>query len=261
MTIVKRNRTGEERNMEDSNRPAAGQANSSPRENAYGQPIGEPVPNWSGAQLPSRVTLEGRHVRLEAVDVARHARDLYIAYSTATDGRDWTYMAYGPFETFDAYREHLTHAATLDDPLHFALVDRVSGEALGTFALMRIDRANGVIEVGHVAYSPRLKRTRMATEAIYLLMQYVFDTLGYRRFEWKCDALNEPSRRAAVRYGFTFEGVFRQAVVYRARNRDTAWFSMIDGEWPAIRLRFERWLRDENFDANGMQIKRLAAEG
>jgi RimJ/RimL family protein N-acetyltransferase len=138
------------------------------------------------------------------------------------------------------------------------VIDSASGKAVGTFALMRIDPVNGVIEVGHVVYSPRLKRTRIATEAMFLLMQYVFDELGYRRFEWKCDSLNGPSRAAALRYGFTFEGIFRQAIVYRQRNRDTAWFSVIDSEWPVLRPSYTRWLSDANFDAEGGQVERLA---
>ena len=144
------------------------------------------------------------------------------------------------------------------DPLHYTVIDLATGKAVGTLALMRIDRANGVIEVGHVTYSPRLKRTRIATEAMFLLMSHVFDDLGYRRFEWKCDSLNGPSRTAALRYGFTFEGIFRQAIVYRQRNRDTAWFSMLDGEWPALRPCYARWLDAGNFDAQGQQIERLA---
>ena len=137
------------------------------------------------------------------------------------------------------------------------MIDLATGKAVGTLALMRIDRANGVIEVGHVTYSPRLKRTRIATEAMFLLMKHVFDELGYRRFEWKCDSLNAPSRAAALRYGFTFEGIFRQAIVYHERNRDTAWFSIIDSEWPALRDGYTRWLDAGNFDAQGKQLERL----
>ena len=169
------------------------------------------------------------------MNVEAHAADLFDAYRSAADGRDWTYLTIGPFDSLDAYREHLTRVAASADPLHYAVIDPATGKAVGTLALMRIDPANGVIEVGHVIYSQRLKRTRMATEAMFLLMQARFDELGYRRFEWKCDSLNEPSRAAALRYGFTFEGIFRQAIVYRERNRDTAWFSIIDSEWPALR--------------------------
>ncbi|MGF6773523.1 RimJ/RimL family protein N-acetyltransferase [Paraburkholderia sp. GAS199] len=229
-----------------------------PRRNAYEQPIGAPVPDWHGAQAPGREPLAGQYCRIERVNVERHAADLFDAYRSATDGRDWTYLAVGPFETLDAYREHLTRAAASPDPLHYAVIDLATGKAIGTLALMRIDRANGVIEVGHVTYSPRLKRTRVATEAMFLLMQHVFDELGYRRFEWKCDSLNGPSRSAALRYGFSFEGIFRQAIVYHERNRDTAWFSVIDGEWPALRDGYAQWLDAGNFDAQGQQKANLA---
>ncbi|WP_027801035.1 GNAT family N-acetyltransferase [Paraburkholderia dilworthii] len=229
-----------------------------PRRNTFEQPIGAPLPDWSGAKPPARTPLAGRYCRIEPVSVEAHAADLFDAYHSATDARDWTYLATGPFETVDAYREHLTRIAASADPLHYAVIDAASGKAVGTLALMRIDPANGVIEVGHVTYSPRLKRTRVATEAMFLLMQYVFDELGYRRFEWKCDSLNEPSRVAALRYGFTFEGIFRQAIVYRQRNRDTAWFSVIDSEWPALRSSYKRWLDDANFDVEGRQAERLA---
>ncbi|RDK02158.1 GNAT family N-acetyltransferase [Paraburkholderia lacunae] len=229
-----------------------------PTRNAFDQPVGAPVPGWNGARAPAREPLVGRYCRLEPVDVERHAEDLYDAYSSATDARDWTYLNVGPFESLAAYREHLTRAAASADPLHYAVIDLATGKAVGTLALMRIDPANGVIEVGHVTYSPRLKRTRIATEAMFLLMNHVFGELGYRRFEWKCDSLNGPSRTAALRYGFTFEGIFRQAIVYRQRNRDTAWFSMLDGEWPALRACYARWLDAGNFDAHGQQIERLA---
>ncbi|HEX7934030.1 MAG TPA: GNAT family protein [Paraburkholderia sp.] len=229
-----------------------------PRRNAFDQPIGAPLSGWRGAQPPARVQLAGRYCRLEPASVEAHAADLFDAYHSAADARDWTYLAVGPFETADAYREHLARMAASADPLHYTAIDLASGKAVGTLSLMRIDAANGVIEVGHVTFSPRLKRTRVATEALFLLMKYVFDALGYRRFEWKCDSLNEPSRAAALRYGFTFEGIFRQAIVYRQRNRDTAWFSIIDSEWPALRSSFTRWLDDANFDAQGQQVERLA---
>jgi RimJ/RimL family protein N-acetyltransferase len=228
------------------------------RLNEYQQPIGLPVPDWKGAQLPGREPLVGRYCRIERVDVARHAEDLYEAYSEATDGSDWTYLAVGPFQSLEAYREHLTKAAALADPMHHAVIDLATGKAIGTLALMRIDAANGVIEVGHVTFSRRLKRTRVATDAMALLMKYVFEDLGYRRFEWKCDSLNAPSRAAALRFGFKFEGIFRQAIVIHGRNRDTAWFSVIDSEYPAVRNGFTQWLDERNFDAQGNQRERLA---
>ena len=229
-----------------------------PTRNTYGQPIGAPVPGWHGAQAPAREPLTGRYCRLEPVDVERHAADLFDAYRSAADGRDWTYLAVGPFDSLAAYRERLTQMAASEDPLHYAVIDLATAKPVGTLSLMRIDPANGVIEVGHVTYSPRLKRTRIATDAMFVLLGEVFDKLGYRRFEWKCDSLNEPSRQAALRYGFTFEGIFRQAIVYRERNRDTAWFSIIDSEWPALRACYQRWLDTGNFDARGQQIERLA---
>ena len=224
-----------------------------PRRNAFEQPIGVPVPDWKGAQAPGREPLVGSYCRIEPVDVERHAADLYEAYSSAPDGRDWTYLTVGPFESVAAYREHLTRMAASPDPLHYAVIDLATGKAVGTLALMRIDRANGVIEVGHVTYSTRLKRTRIATEAMFLLMNHIFDDLGYRRFEWKCDARNEPSRNAALRFGFTFEGIFRGHMVVKGRNRDTAWFAIVDSDWPRIKAGMEAWLARENFNADGTQ--------
>jgi RimJ/RimL family protein N-acetyltransferase len=228
------------------------------RLNEYQQPIGVALPDWRGAKLPGREPRVGRYCRIERVDVERHAEELYEAYRGAPDSRDWTYLSAGPFTSADAYREYLSKAATLTDPMHHTVIDLATGKAVGTLALMRIDAANGVIEVGHVTYSPLLKRTRIATEALALLMQYVFDDLGYRRFEWKCDALNAPSRDAALRYGYTFEGIFRQAIVTRGRNRDTAWYSIVDSEYPALREAYAQWLDPDNFDAAGQQKTRLA---
>ncbi|VVD99240.1 acetyltransferase [Pandoraea morbifera] len=230
-----------------------------PNFNEFDQPIGPPMPDWTPRALPPRTPIGGRYCRLEPIDVERHAKDLYEAYASAPDARDWTYMSTGPFPDFDAYYAHATRQAVSTDPLHHAVIDLATGKAVGTLSLMRIDPANGVVEVGHVAYSPLLKRTRAGTEAQYLLMRRAFDELGYRRYEWKCDSLNAPSRRAATRYGFTFEGIFRQATVYKGRSRDTAWFAMTDGEWPAISRGFEQWLSSENFDAEGRQRAGLAA--
>ena len=229
------------------------------RVNEYGQPIGEPMPQWRAAGVPGNQPMTGRYCRLERVDVERHADDLYDAYRSAPDGRDWTYLSVGPFDTLDAYRAFLATCAASADPLHHTVIDLATDKAVGTLSLMRIDPANGVIEVGFVVFSPRLQKTRMATEAIFLLMQRAFDELGYRRFEWKCDALNLPSRTAAARFGFTFEGIFRQAVTYKGRNRDTAWFSIIDTEWPTLRAGFAQWLDEANFDAQGMQRRTLQA--
>jgi RimJ/RimL family protein N-acetyltransferase len=235
------------------------------RENEFGQPIGAPLPNWSPRPLPPRIPIEGRFCRVEPLEPDRHAGDLVAANSDDTDGRNWTYLPYGPFPSFDPYREYLVTAARRDDPLVHAIVDRGSGRAVGVASLMRIDPAAGVIEVGGINYSPRLQRQPAATEAMYLLMRRVFDELGYRRYEWKCDSLNAPSREAAQRLGFRYEGLFRQATVYKGRNRDTAWYSIIDSEWPALRAAFERWLEPANFDRDGRQRASLrslrAAEG
>jgi RimJ/RimL family protein N-acetyltransferase len=195
-------------------------------------------------------------VRLEPVDPGRHADDLFLASEGAPEL--WNYLAYGPFPNQQVFTEWLEERADSNDPLFYAVVDRDSGTARGMASLMRIDQDNGVIEVGHIWFAPVLQRTRQATEAIYLLARDVFDDLGYRRFEWKCDSLNLPSRRAADRFGFVFEGVFRQHMVIKDRNRDTAWFSILDGEWPVVRAAFEAWLAPANFDGEGRQRRSLA---
>ena len=212
--------------------------------------------NWKPARRPEPARLEGETVRLEPVDAARQAGDLF----TASEGAPalWDYLAYGPFANRRVFTEWLEERASSRDPLFFAVVDRASGVAQGMASLMRIKPDHGVIEIGHIWFAPALQRTRQATEAIYLLARHAFDDLGYRRFEWKCDALNRPSRRAAERFGFVYEGVFRQHMVVKGRNRDTAWFSIIDGEWPAVRAAFEAWLAPENFDSEGRQRKSLA---
>jgi RimJ/RimL family protein N-acetyltransferase len=184
---------------------------------------------------------------------------LHSGNCQARDARDWTYLPYGPFERLEAYRAWTDQVAAADDPLFHTIIDGASARAAGVASLMRIDSVNGVIEVGHIKYTPALQRTAAATEAMFLLMRRVFDELGYRRYEWKCDALNAPSRAAATRLGFMFEGIFRQAVVYKGRNRDTAWFSIIDREWPALRSAYERWFAADNLDAQGRQRRSLGA--
>ncbi len=225
--------------------------------NQYGQPIGDALPDWSARPRPGDVVLKGQHCQLEPLDADRHGRDLYEAYATASDGSDWTYMAGGPFLCRDGFDAYLQAAAQSPDPKHYAIIDLALGKAVATFSLMRIDPANGVIEVGNVAFSPLLKQKTAATEAQFLLMRYVFGDLGYRRYEWKCDSLNAPSRKAAERLGFSFEGIFRQAIIYKGRSRDTAWFSVIDKEWPLLKEAFELWLAPDNFDAGNRQIRRL----
>jgi RimJ/RimL family protein N-acetyltransferase len=231
----------------------------SERRNRYDQPIGSPVTGWTERPRPPRLALHGRYCRLEPVDLQRHAADLFAAYMDAPDGRDWTYLSAERPETLTLFEEYFARLAKSEDPLHCTIVDTETAKPVGTAALMRIDPAVGVIEVGSIAYSPRMKRTRAGTEAMYLLMRLVFDDLGYRRYEWKCDSLNGPSRIAAQRYGFTFEGIFRRAIVYKGRSRDTAWYSIIVEEWPRIRTAFEAWLDPKNFDEHGRQKRALMA--
>ena len=228
------------------------------RTNELGQPIGEQVPDWQGCHRPGREPLSGRYCRIEALDPQRHARDLFDANARDADGRMWTYMAYGPFAGAEVYLAWAAQSAASQDPLFHAILDQSTGKAVGVAAFLRIEPAVGVIEVGHIAYAPALQRTPAATETMYLLMRRVFDELGYRRYEWKCDALNAPSRAAAARLGFTFEGVFRQATLYKGRNRDTAWYSIIDREWPQRKAAFEAWLDPANFDERGRQRTPLA---
>lgn len=229
-----------------------------PLMNEFGQPIGDPVARPLPVCAPGRVTLRGRTCEVVPLDPDAHAAGLFAAYSAAPDGRDWTYMSVGPFGNATEYRDWAEAAASQQDPLHFAVIDSVSGAPLGTLALLRQDPANAVVEVGFVAFSPAMQRSVRSTEAHFLLMRYAFEELGYRRYEWKCDALNAPSRRAAERLGFVYEGTFRQATVYKGRSRDTSWFSIIDSEWPAIRAAFERWLAPENFGADGSQRSALS---
>jgi RimJ/RimL family protein N-acetyltransferase len=227
------------------------------RQNQHGQPLGPLTTGWSSRSRPTRTDLVGRYCRLEPVDPHRHGADLYAAYMEAPDNRDWTYLFDERPERQENFASYLAKLASSDDPLHFTIIESHSKKALGTAALARIDPVNGSIEVGWITFSPRLKRTAAATESMYLLMRLAFDTLGYRRYEWKCDSLNAPSRAAAERYGFTFEGIFRNAVIYKGRSRDTAWYSITDQEWPRVRAAAEAWLEPTNFDEHGRQKQRL----
>lgn len=210
---------------------------------------------WTAARRPDRTSIEGETVRLEPVNPSRHARHLF----EASRGADsiWTYLGYGPFPDLAAFTTWLEARAASEDPLFYALVDRATNEARGMASFMRMAPDHGVIEIGHIWFAPALQRTRQATEAIYLLARTAFDELGNRRLEWKCDSLNEPSRRAAARFGFTYEGTFRQHMVIKGRNRDTAWFSITDGEWPSRKAAFEAWLAASNFDPEGRQRRSL----
>ena len=221
-------------------------------QNHLGQPIGWAVTNWQPPPRPPRTPMQGRFCRVEPLDPDRHAPDLYAANALDTEKRNWTYLPYGPFDSYDAYRGWMDSRCLGDDPFFHAIIDLMTNKAIGVASYLRIAPADGSIEVGHINYSPLLQRQPAATEAMYLMMKRAFE-LGYRRYEWKCDALNAPSRAAAQRLGLSYEGIFRSATVYKGRNRDTAWFAAVATEWPALRSAFERWLDPSNFDAQGKQ--------
>ena len=222
--------------------------------------VGPPVDPLPSGRVPERRAVTGAYVRLEPVDVAAHGASLYaLSHARPEDAALWTYLFYGPFPDQGAFERWLDGCARSSDPLFFAVIEEQSGRASGMTSYLNIVPANGSIEIGHIWFVPPLQKTRGATEAIYLMCRYVFDDLGYRRLEWKCDALNEASRRAAVRFGFTYEGTFRQHMVVKGRNRDTTWYAMLDREWPAVRAAFERWLAPANFDAAGRQRTSLGA--
>jgi RimJ/RimL family protein N-acetyltransferase len=225
--------------------------------NSLGQPIGFAVPDWTSPPVPPHEPMVGRYCRVVPLDPAVHATDLYAANALDNDNRSYTYLFDGPFESRESYTAWLETKARDSDQLFHAIVSASSGEAVGIASYLRITPAHGTIEVGNIHFSPLLQRTPAATEAMYLMMKRAFD-LGYRRYEWKCNALNAPSRAAAQRLGFSFEGIFRQAVVVKGRNRDTAWYAAIDSEWPALESAFLQWLDPANFDDNGRQRVRLS---
>jgi RimJ/RimL family protein N-acetyltransferase len=229
-----------------------------PATNHLGQPVGFAVPDWVPAKLPPRTVMAGRWCRVEPLDMARHGAALFAAYAEDREGRIWSYLPYGPFETRAEFQDWMTASCLSDDPLFHAIVEGASGRALGLASYLRVVPEAGVIEVGHINYAPALQRCAAATEAMYLMMARVFDELGNRRYEWKCDALNADSRAAAGRLGFSFEGVFRQATLYKGRNRDTAWYAITDRDWPALKAAYEAWLDPANFDAEGGQKARLS---
>jgi len=207
------------------------------------------------AERPRRTTIEGRYVTLQPLNAAAHADTIFHS----VQGHDalWDYMGDGPFPDQATFRAGIENKAVSTDPLYFAVLDNQSADAVGYASYLRIEPSHRVIEVGNILYTPRLQRTRGATEAMFLMARHAFEDLRYRRYEWKCNALNEPSRRAALRLGFRFEGIFRQHMIIKGRNRDTAWYAMLDGEWPERKAAFEQWLSPENFDAAGGQIRRL----
>ena len=224
---------------------------------APAQPIG-PLVDSHPAQRPERVTLAGRWITLTPLDADKHAEALFDGANGGDKDRVWTYLFDGPYADPAVFRANIAAKAQSTDPLFFAVLDNASGAAIGYQTFLRIDPANRVIEVGNILYTPAMQRAAGATEAQYLFAQYVFDQLGYRRYEWKCNDLNAPSKRAAERFGFTFEGIFRQHMIVKGRNRDTAWFAMLDREWPERKAAYERWLAPGNFDAAGRQKVRLS---
>ena len=229
----------------------------SPRINELGQPIGEEVAGWCPVEPPPRTPMQGRLCRLEPLDILTHVDDLFEAFTADKAGGLWTYMPMGPFSTVSELKDWMDGACTGEDPVFYTIINEATDKAVGFASYLRIDAAVGVIEVGYIAFSPQLQKTAMATEAMFLMMRRVFDELGYRRYEWKCDALNEASRKAALRFGFTGDGIFEQATIYKGRNRDTAWYSILDKHWPRMKAAFEQWLAEDNFDEQGQQKQAL----
>ncbi len=224
--------------------------------NDLGQPVGDLLPAWTPPPVPPHAAMEGRRVALEPLSASRHGEALWDAARLSKD-EDWTYLPVGPFREEAAFRAQLETQERSEDPMYFAIVSHETRRAEGFCSFLRIAPAAGSIEVGFIWMGPRLQRTPAATEAMFLMMRRIFD-LGYRRYEWKCDACNAPSRRAAARLGFSYEGIFRQAVVVKGRNRDTAWYAMIDAEQPRLREAYEAWLSDDNFDETGRQRRSLS---
>ena len=222
------------------------------------RPVGPIVDPQPPGTKPDLRPLPGRWIGLDALSVAQHGVSLYQSFAGKDpDNAVWTWMPYGPFADEPAFLDWLKDREAARDPWFYSFVHPTTGESLGMGAFMRADPTNGAIEIGNIWMAPALQQTREATEAIYLMMRHAFDDLGVRRLEWKCDALNAPSRKAAERFGFSFEGIFRQHYIIKGRSRDTAWFAIIDKQWPAIRDGFETWLAADNFDAHGKQKAKL----
>ncbi|WP_304248748.1 GNAT family N-acetyltransferase [Limosilactobacillus gastricus] len=227
------------------------------RLNEFNQPIGDALPDFTPGEWPQINQLTGNFVTVEPINLARHFESAYEFYGPQSPQEQWTYLPMEAFTSQADFKEHFSQMAASKDPYYLAVVDKKTGQVVGTFSLMRIDPQNRSVEMGWVLYGPKLKRSRLATEAQYLVMKYVFETLHYRRYEWKCDHLNAPSKRAAERLGFKFEGTFRRANVYKGRSRDTDWHSMLAEEYAAMKPKFEQWLAPENFDEDGQQVKSL----
>lgn len=228
--------------------------------NTFDQAIGESIAGWQEKQFPSCNLLLGRLCRLERLSPKHHAQDLFTTLCARQFDKNWTYLPYGPFADYDSFNQWLSASAQLEDPLFFSVIDEATNQAVGLVSYLRVDPKVGVAEVGHIHFSSKIQQTAIASESMYLMMQYLFDELGYRRYEWKCDSLNAPSKKAALRLGFEYEGTFKQATIYKNRNRDTAWYAIIDKQWPAIKQSFQVWLDVNNFDDEGCQQTKLAID-
>lgn len=226
--------------------------------NQFGQTLGAAVDNWVTRQTPQQINLQGQYCLLEPMNIDKHANDLYLALTSNNEGESWTYLPYGPFASLVEFQTWLQKTMLDTTTQLYAILNTKTKQVVGISGYLRITPEHGVIEIGHLHFSSLLKRTPMATEAIYLMLKFVFDELGYRRCEWKCNALNEASHLAALRFGFKFEGIFRQHFVFKNHNRDTAWFSIIDNEWPPLKMKYKKWLAANNFNSDGIQIKKLA---
>lgn len=225
--------------------------------NALGQEVGLPLDNWQGCKAPSKISMSGQYCSLVPFSVEEHSDALFDAFATDTDARNWTYLPYGPFANKEDFAKWCSTTCTSADTEFYTVIDKSNNRITGMASYLRIQAEIGSIEVGHIHFSPLMQGTRLATESMYLMMKRIFDDLGYRRYEWKCNALNMPSCKAAQRFGFQFEGIFRQAAIAKERNRDTAWFSIIDSEWPAIKAGYMTWLDESNFDSDGRQVRGL----
>lgn len=227
--------------------------------NEYNQCVDFPVADWSPRDRPAKSTMHGNYCVLEPLHLNKHALALFEALQKNNQGETWTYLPYGPFDSCDDFRGWLHKTMKESDTVLYVILDAKTKQTLGISGYLRINPDHGVIEVGHLHFSKLLQRTPAATEAMYLMMRHAFDDLGYRRYEWKCNSFNEASRVAAQRLGFKFEGIFRQSNVFKNRNRDTAWFSILDTEWPELKVKFHRWLSSGNFDENGKQKQSLGS--
>ena len=229
--------------------------------NEHGQPVGAAIEEWVACPRPPQTPLLGTFAEVLPLSAETHGDDLFAAFGTDPSGAMWTYMPSGPFFDRQVFGDFLRQCEASTDPLFYVIINNTTGRAEGFASFLRIEPTVGVIEVGYIAMSPPLQKTRVATEAMYLMMAHVFDDLGYRRYEWKCDNLNGPSKKAARRLGFAYDGMFPQATIYKGRNRDTAWFSVLDKDWPAIQSGFQTWLNPENFDDDGLQKSALVTRG